>query len=190
MGIRWMWRWTLMPLLVAQWGCVPMVKEMWDVQPVSGRVFDADSQHPLSGAWVENLHQAELRTRTGSSGQFHISGQSRTRLHWAMPASHLERQFWVVRQAGYTDAITVTATLAPPYESQHKLVEVPMFVALAPDPENCRFGQYRIRLGEYLLQQGLTAAPATRHLAELDDLPCSDQSLQRRWREIVNRVYE
>lgn len=170
-------------------GCVPMVTDMWLVQPVSGQVYAADSGTALAEATVSNLHQAGLTATSGAAGEFVIEGQSEVQFHMAMPASYLDRQFWVVRHSAYADGVFVTTSLAPPRSRQPSLVEVPMFSGLAADPDNCRFGHYRLRLGRFLRAEGMLDEGRLRALTELDGLNCRDDALEQQWRELLEQLY-
>lgn len=170
-------------------GCVPMVTDMWLVQPVSGQVYAADSGAPLAEAAVSNLQQAELTATTGAVGEFVIEGRSELQFHMAMPASYLDREIWVARHRDYAEAVFVTTSLAPPRSRQPSLVEVPMFASLAEDPDNCRFGHYRLSLASYLGRQAEVTEQALRGLAELDGLPCADPTLLAQWREALDQAY-
>ncbi|SFL91033.1 carboxypeptidase-like regulatory domain-containing protein [Marinobacter zhejiangensis] len=170
-------------------GCVPMVTDMWTVQPVSGMVFDADNGAPVTGAVVRNLHQSELVAETGAVGEFSIEGQSHLAFHMAMPASYLDTQFWVISHAGYGDAAFTTSTLAPPRSEQPSLVEVPVFANAERDPDNCRFGHYRLRLVDYLTREGTLDWGAMQQLAPLDGLDCEDPELQRQWQAALEHAY-
>lgn len=170
-------------------GCVPMVGDHWIVQPVSGRVYVAGTGAALANAGIVNEGRPELATQTNGDGRFAIPGQSETVFEWAMPASYLDRQYWRVHHDGYAEAITVTATLAPPRSRQPSLVEVPMFAGLAADPANCRFGHYRVHLANYLIHQGQLAEQAVHRLSELDGLPCADADLQQQWQTALDQAY-
>ncbi|SDW82514.1 carboxypeptidase-like regulatory domain-containing protein [Marinobacter mobilis] len=170
-------------------GCVPMVTDMWLVQPVSGQVFDAEDGAPVVGAEVRNLDQPELTTATGTVGEFAIEGQSERQFYMAMPASYLNREIWVVRHPDYADAVFVTRTLAPPRSRQPSLAEVPMFAGLEQGPDECPFGHYRLRLAEDLRAQESLDDLTLRNLTELDGVLCRDPALNDQWQDALEALF-
>ncbi len=178
-------------VLAAAWlsGCVPMITDMWHVQPVTGRVFAAEGDTPVVGAQVVNMDNADITASTGATGEFAIESRVSTDFYIAMPASHMKHEYWVVRHQAYQDAVAGTATLAPPRWEQAREITVPMFDDIATeDAQGCRFAGYRIRVAEYWLAQEVVPEQALNSLVVLGELPCTDSPTQQRWQSLLERI--
>lgn len=158
-------------------GCFPVVTRKWDVQPVHGHVFDAESGQPVAGARVVNANRPELSAISAEDGTFMIEGESALRLHLLMAGTFADRQIWHVHHDDYAAGVTVTHTLAPALDAQPTSPSIPMFRELDNSPAGCRFGPYLLRL--YELMQAVDRPPDPYFI------PCDDPA----FREILSQAY-
>ena len=141
---------VLTVVIATQAACVPMVTRQWQVQPVSGRVFDAATGAPVTGARIVSHEEPPISTVTDDAGRFRVEAQSSVGFHMAMPASYIAYRLWRVEHEDYGVAVGATGTLAPPLEEQPTRVDIPLFAGIEPGPADCPYGPYLLRLADWV----------------------------------------
>ncbi|MFO7529356.1 MAG: hypothetical protein R6W86_11195 [Marinobacter sp.] len=175
-------------LVAFQLGCVPTVTRIWDVQPVTGFVFDSETGEPVEGAHISNLHNPDLSAITSDRGEFVIKPVSHVTLHIVLPASYLDSQVWQIRHEDFGIAVAVTRTLAPALIEQRQSPSVPLFRELKAGPESCPFGPYLLRLYAWKVNQQSRIMPAYENTPDPYFVPCADSLYRDRLSQAFSDV--
>lgn len=108
--------------------CVPAVKEIWAVQPVTGHVTSADNSRPVSGARIYAMEAPDqVLAMTDEQGFFSIAGESRRSPVLLMAGSGHRTTTYRVSAPGFNDAFMQSVTILPPYHVQPVYTTVTLF---------------------------------------------------------------